>query len=90
MFAGRTADLLNQLLVNTFAELGMAGPMIRTLLLRDREFVGQRFRCEGLQAVVLAGAKEIKLCEEKGALLKSVSLEDTEKKEATCDRSKEQ
>ena len=51
---------------------------------------GRGYRCGRIQAVVLAGAKEIKFCDEKGALLTLVSLEDTEKKEATCDRSKEQ
>ncbi len=82
MGAGRTAELLDQLLVNTFAELGVAGPMTRTFLLRDREFVGQRFRCERLQAVMLAGEKEITFYDETGRMVKSVSLQETEEKRA--------
>ncbi len=48
-------------LAQIFAELGATGPMVRTFLLRDRYFVGQRFRCGGFQAVLLYGreSKEI-------------------------------
>lgn len=83
MDAGGTADLLNQLLVNTFAELGASeASLARTILIKDQYFVGYRYRCGGMQAVVRAEAKEIKFYEETGALLKSVSLEETEKKRA--------
>lgn len=51
MDAGTTPDLLNQLLAKTFAELGATGTMIHTILLRDRQFAGQNFQCEGFQAV---------------------------------------
>ena len=80
MEARGTADLLNQLLLKTFAELGANGPMIRIILLKDRFFIGQRFQCEGLQTVLLAGGNEIEFHDQTGELLKTVSLEDTEKK----------
>jgi len=76
------ADFLNQLLLTTFAELGATGPMIRMILLKDHFFIGQRFRCEGLHAVLRAGGNEIEFLDQTGKLLKTVSLEDTEKKEA--------
>ena len=79
---GTSADLLYQLLVKTFAEFGATGPMIRIILLKDRFFTGQRFQCDGLKAVFLAGGNEIEFHDQTGVLLKTVSLEDTEKKEA--------
>ena len=72
--------LLHDLLEKTFGELGASGPMTRTLLLRDRQFAGQKFRCGGVQAVWLAGEDEIAFYDEGGALLKTVRLEETEKK----------
>ena len=83
MDVNRTADLLNQLLVNTFAELGVAeASLTPTILIKDRYFVGHRYRCGGLQAVMLVGAKEIEFCDEKGALLKSVRIESPEEEKA--------
>ncbi len=70
MDAGASPDLISQLLEQTFAELGATGPMVRTILLRDRQFVGQKFRCEGFQAVLLAGEKEIEFHDQAGVLLK--------------------
>jgi len=72
MDLGATPDLMHQILSENFAELGAAGPMVRTLLLRDREYVGQRFRCGGFQAVLLAGSGAISFYDEGGTLLKTV------------------
>jgi len=78
MDAGATAELL----ARTFRELGATGSVARTLLLHDRRFVGQRFRCGGFQAVLPAGRDKIDFYDQVGVLLKTVSLEETEKKEA--------
>ena len=56
--------------------------MSRTLLLCDREFIGQRFRCEGFQAVLLAGGGVVEFYNQAGVLLKTISLEETDKKAA--------
>lgn len=72
--------LLHDLLEKTFGELGATGPMIRTILLRDRHFVGHKFRCGGVQAVWLADEDEIAFYDEGGVLVKTVRLEETEKK----------
>lgn len=82
MDAGATLDLLNQLLARTFAELGATSPVIRTVLLKDRYFVGYRFRCEGFQAVLLAGGSVVEFYDEGGTLMKTVALEETEEKKA--------
>ena len=81
MEARETADFLNQILVRTFAELGASeAPLTRTILLKDRYFVGYRYYCGGMQAVLLADTREIKFYDETGGLLKKLSLEETEKK----------
>jgi len=77
-----TPDLLSQLLAKTFAELGAAGPVVRTILIKDRYYVGQKFRCGGFQAMLLAGGNEIKFYDQAGELLKTVSLEEIEEKAA--------
>jgi len=82
MDAGATWDFFSQLLAQTFAELGATGPVVRIILLHDRQFVGQRFRCEKVQAVMLAGKDEIQFYDQAGELLKTVSLEETDKKSA--------
>ena len=77
MDAGAMPDFLYQLLAKTFAELGATEPasIIRTLLLKDRYFAGQKFRCEGIQAVMLVGRDEIEFYDEGGTLMKTISVE---------------
>ena len=77
MDVGATPDFLHQLLAKTFAELGATDPasVIRTLLLKDRYFAGQKFRCGAFEAVLLTGEHEIKFYDESGTLLKTISVE---------------
>ena len=82
MDLGATPDLMNQILSKTFVELGATGPMIRSVLLKDRYFVGQKFRCDGFQAVLLAGGGVVEFYDQAGMLLKTVSLAETDKKAA--------
>ena len=79
---GGAPDSFQAVLAKTFAELGASGPVVRTILLRDRYLVGQKFRCEGVQAVLLTGGNEIAFYDEAGTLLKTVRLEETGKREA--------
>jgi len=78
MDAEATPDFLEQ----TFAELGATDPAstTRTILLKDCFLVGQRFRCEGFQAVWMAGGSVVEFYDEAGELLKTVSLEEAAKK----------
>ena len=82
MEADARPDLLNQRLAETFAELGATGPMVRTFLLRDRYFAGQKFRCGGIQAVLLAGKDEIQFYDQAGLLLKKVRVGSAEDEQA--------
>jgi hypothetical protein len=65
-------DAVQALVTRTFAELGATGPVIRTILLKDGYFAGDKFRCEGLWAANLAGQDTIEFYGEK--LLKTVRL----------------
>jgi hypothetical protein len=76
------SEALYDTLGRTFAELGADGPIIRTLLLLDRHFAGQKFRCDRFQAILLAGKQVVEFFGENGVSLKLVSLEETEKQEA--------
>ena len=61
---------------------GATGSVVRTFLLHDCQFVGQKFHYEGFQAVLLAGKDETEFYDDAGELLKTVRLEETDKKVA--------
>jgi hypothetical protein len=84
MNAGATPDFLQQLVAKTFAELGASDStsVIRTLLLKDGYFAGQKFRCEGFQAVLLTGRDEIEFYDEGGTLLKTIRVEARDQEQA--------
>ena len=77
-------DSLLQMAAATFAELGAADPesIRRTLLLRDRQFVGHRFQCGDLHAIWVLGSSEIEFHDRDGKLLRTVGFEVQQMKEA--------
>jgi len=72
MDAGATPDFL----VQTFAELGATNPasMIRTVLLKDRYFVGWKFRYDGGCAIIRAGSSTIEFYADDGTLMKTAAV----------------
>jgi hypothetical protein len=76
------ADQIYQLVKTAFSELGVTEPIRRSVLLRDRHFVGQRFRCGDFHAVWLAGSDRIEVTDAEGRPLKTISLEEPLKKAA--------
>ncbi len=68
---------IHDLVAATLAELGLPAPtdFIQTMLMKDRYFVGWKFRYDGGYAVLRAGANTIEFYNEDGTLLKSVGLE---------------
>jgi len=82
MDTSATPNSTHQILSRTFAELGATGSVVRSVLLKDRYFFGQKFRCGDFQAVLLAGKDEIEFYDQSGELLKTVRLEETDKKVA--------
>ena len=55
---------------------------MRTLLIQKGYFVGHKYHFDGGYAIRLAGKKVIEVYGDGGELLKTVSLEETDKKEA--------
>jgi hypothetical protein len=76
------AGSASELAAQTFAELGATGPVDRTILLQDRRFAGQKFRCAGLHAVLPAGSDEIAFYDGGGVLVRTVSLKALVEKKA--------
>jgi hypothetical protein len=72
------ADRVHELIVACFKELGADEPdrITRMVLVKDLFFVGQRFLCGNIQAVLLADQDEIKFYDGQGTLLKTVMLEE--------------
>jgi hypothetical protein len=64
--------------VATLSELGLPAPtdIIQTLLMKDRYFVGWKFRYDGGYGILRAGSNMIDFHDEQGTLLKTVALED--------------
>lgn len=61
-------ESVHELVVGTFAELGVTGPVIHTILLKDCHFGGDKFRCEGMYAIWAADSKVIDFYDENGDL----------------------
>ncbi|NLY01432.1 MAG: hypothetical protein GXY83_35520 [Rhodopirellula sp.] len=77
-------DAVFQIVAAGFAELGAADPQAigRTLLLRDGYFVGHRFRCGGLQAILLPESESVEFFDAEGGPLRSVPLPQAESRKA--------
>ena len=70
-------DRVYQLVEDGFTTLGVADPQAiqRTVLLRDRNFAGHRFHCDGLQAVCLMREDSVCFYDSRGQLLKEVPVD---------------
>jgi hypothetical protein len=66
------------------AELGIAipSPLTRTFLLRDRHFVGQKYRFEGGYAIWLAETGVVKVYKDDGSLLEALVTETANEEKA--------
>jgi hypothetical protein len=60
----------------TLAELGLPAPtnIIQTMLMRERYFIGWKFRYDGGHAILGAGGDTIELYDEQGRLLKTTAI----------------
>lgn len=58
-------------------EFGLLVPdkIVQTMLLKDRFFVGWKFRYDGGHALQRAGSLDLELYDEHGSLLKTVALD---------------
>jgi hypothetical protein len=69
---------IQQLVISGFEELGVTDPhaFVHTILLRDRFYAGQRFQCDGVEAVCRAEENVLQFYGPEGQLLKTVTLGD--------------
>ncbi len=64
-------------------EMGLdPAALSRTLLIRDGHFVGIKFLFDGGYAVQLAAKNSVEVYDDAGTLLKTVALEESDKKDA--------
>ncbi len=67
----------------TLREMGLSAAPMRTLLIQKGYFVGHKYRFpDGGYAIRLVGNSAIEIYDDAGKMLKTVSLEKTEKKDA--------
>ena len=71
----------HDLVTATLRKMGICASM-RTFLIQKGYFVGHKYRFDGGYAIRLAGKNEVEIYDDDGKLLKTVSLEETEKKSA--------
>jgi len=71
-----TRPLVSELVLSLVNELGLPDPGIpsRKFLLRDRLFVGEKYRFNGGYAVWLAEKETVEVFDEAGNLLKTVGI----------------
>ena len=71
-------QFVQQRVATTLSELGLPAPtnIIQTMLMKDRYFVGWKFRYDGGYTIMRAGANTIEFYDEQGMLLKTVALEE--------------
>jgi hypothetical protein len=75
--AATGSDQLHHRVVEGFRVLGADDPeaVSRSILLRESRFAGQRYRCQGLQAVWLAEDGALNFYDGEGNPLRTINLE---------------
>ena len=68
--------------VATLKEIGLCVAPMRTVLIQKGYVVGHKYRFDGGYAIVLAGGKAIEVYDDEGKMLKTVTLEETNKRSA--------
>ena len=68
-------DQFSQLITAVFSELGVNPPFIETILLRDRFYVGRKFRAGGFQVIWWVEMNLVEVFDEDGQVVKTIGLE---------------
>ncbi|MHC4405588.1 MAG: hypothetical protein ACYTG0_38575 [Planctomycetota bacterium] len=73
-----------QLVVDGFRALGAADSesVRKTFLLRENDFLGEKYQCDGMQAVWLVGEDTVRFYDEHGTLLNTTTLDEQQTKKA--------
>ena len=69
------------IVVAKLREMAICASPMRTILIQKGYFVGHKYRFDGGYAIRLAGKNAIEVCDEEGKLMRTVSLEETDKKD---------
>jgi hypothetical protein len=69
------AEQFPQFIASLFTKLGVNPPFIETILLRDRFYVGRKFRAGGFQIVWWAEKNLVEVFDEDGQSLEIIDLE---------------
>ena len=64
-----------EIIASIFAQKGVNPPFIETILLRDRFYVGRKFRAGGFQVIWWVEKNEIQVFDEDGQVVESIGLE---------------
>lgn len=75
---------ISEVVAATLQEMGLPAPTFRTILLRDRHFVGYKWHFDGGYAVCPAEENVIKLYDDEGKLLKRAALEEGDQRETAA------
>ena len=68
-------DQFSQLITSVFSELGVNSPFIETILLRDRFYVGRKFRAGGFQVIWWVEKNLVEVFDEDGQVVKTIGLD---------------
>ena len=66
----------------TLRKMGICAAPMRTLLIQKGYLVGHKYHIEGGYAIRFVGKNEVEVYDDDGKMLKTVSLEETNKKDA--------
>jgi hypothetical protein len=79
---GQTHSILNDV-ANVLTEMGIStASLVHTILLREKLFVGHKFRFDGGYAVWLAEENTVEVYDDDKKLLKTVAIEADDRKAA--------
>ena len=75
-------DEVQDAVAATLRKMGICATPMRTILIQRGYFVGHKYSFEGGYAIRLAGKNTIEVYDDDGKLLKTVTLEETDKNDA--------
>jgi hypothetical protein len=68
-------DFSSQFIASIFAKLGVNHPWAETILLRDRHYVGRKFRAGGYQVVWWIEKNVVEVFDQDGQIVETIGLE---------------
>jgi hypothetical protein len=63
---------ISQIAAAAFSALGITDPLIETILLKDRNYVGRKFQAGGFTAVWLEEKNAVEIIDQEGRLVQTI------------------